>query len=163
MSVAPFPVPATSHAACGFPALRAPAHFATRFMRPIRSEPLSPSATPPLLTRASAQCQGRSAFLLPYSRPDLRSCRLLDAFIIRPCLTVLTTTSCAARPLHSTGVTPLPSYYGPSRHPLAFHRFPGCRRLYGFHAPPISRRDEEGFSSCLACPCHRAVPTTPPE
>ena len=70
------------------PALRAPAHFATRFMRLIRSEPLSPSATSPLPTEASAQCQDRSAFLLPYS-PDLRSCRLLDAFIIRPCLTVV--------------------------------------------------------------------------
>ena len=31
-----------------------------------------------------------------------------------------------------------------------------------FPAPPISRRDEEGFSSCLACPCHRAVASTPP-
>src|SRR5215467_16215403 len=36
-------------------------------------------------------------------------------------------------------------------------------QLYGFPAPPISRRDEEGFSSCLARPCHRAVATTPPE
>ena len=62
--------------------------------------------------------------LLPYS-PDRRSCRLLDAFIIRPCLTVLTKTSCAARSLRSTGVTPLPCYYRPSRYPLAFHRFPG--------------------------------------
>ena len=26
----------------------------------------------------------------------------------------------------------------------------------------ISRRGEEGFSSCLACPCHRAVASTPP-
>jgi hypothetical protein len=30
-------------------------------------------------------------------------------------------------------------------------------------APPISRRGEEGFSSCLACPCRRAVPITPPK
>jgi len=30
-------------------------------------------------------------------------------------------------------------------------------------APSISRRDEEGFSSCLAHPCHRAAATTPPE
>ena len=30
-------------------------------------------------------------------------------------------------------------------------------------APPISRRGEEGFSSCLARPRHRAVATTPPE
>src|SRR6266853_5391594 len=35
-------------------------------------------------------------------------------------------------------------------------------QLYGFPAPPISRRDEEGFSSCLACPYHRAVALTPP-
>jgi hypothetical protein len=32
-----------------------------------------------------------------------------------------------------------------------------------FPAPPISRRGEEGFSSCSAHPCHRAVATTPPE
>ena len=35
LSVAPFPVPATSHAACGFPALRAPAHFVSKLMGPI--------------------------------------------------------------------------------------------------------------------------------
>jgi hypothetical protein len=32
-----------------------------------------------------------------------------------------------------------------------------------FAAPSISRRDEEGFSSCLAHPCHRAAANTPPE
>jgi hypothetical protein len=30
-------------------------------------------------------------------------------------------------------------------------------------APPISRWDEDGFTSCSACPCHRAGPTTPPQ
>ena len=40
VSVTPFPAPATSHVACGFPALRAPAHFTSRFMRPIRPERL---------------------------------------------------------------------------------------------------------------------------
>ena len=34
--MAPFPAPATSHVACGFPALRAPAHFTTRVMGPIK-------------------------------------------------------------------------------------------------------------------------------
>src|SRR5215831_19202372 len=34
-------------------------------------------------------------------------------------------------------------------------------QLYGFPTPPISRRDEEGFSSCFACPCHRAVASHP--
>src|SRR4030081_3159178 len=29
--------------------------------------------------------------------------------------------------------------------------------------PPISRRGEEGFSSCLAHPCHRAAAANPPE
>src|SRR5207248_10293588 len=33
----PVPAPATSHVACGFPALRVPAHFTTRVMRPIRT------------------------------------------------------------------------------------------------------------------------------
>jgi len=38
-----FPAPTTSHVACGFPALRAPAHFTPRFMRPIRPERLPPA------------------------------------------------------------------------------------------------------------------------
>src|SRR6478672_12570426 len=36
-------------------------------------------------------------------------------------------------------------------------------RLYGFPAPRISPRDEEGFASCLRRPCHRAVANAPPE
>ena len=35
-------------------------------------------------------------------------------------------------------------------------------RLYDRPSPAISRRDEEGFSSCLACSCRRAVASTPP-
>jgi hypothetical protein len=38
---ATFPVPSTSHAACGFPALRAPIWFASSLMGPIRLGPLS--------------------------------------------------------------------------------------------------------------------------
>jgi hypothetical protein len=38
---ATFPAPATSHAACGFPALRAPICFTPRLMGPIRLGPLS--------------------------------------------------------------------------------------------------------------------------
>src|SRR5947199_8083795 len=44
VAVAPFPAPATSHVACGFPALRAPAHFMARVMRPIRPERLLATA-----------------------------------------------------------------------------------------------------------------------
>jgi len=39
-AVSRFPPPATSHVACGFPALRAPAHFASRLMGPIPPERL---------------------------------------------------------------------------------------------------------------------------
>jgi hypothetical protein len=52
--------------------------------------------------------------------------------------------------------------YRPSRHPLVFGRLPGFAGYTAYLAPTISRQDEEGFSSCSACPCHRAVASTPP-
>ena len=67
-----------------------------------------------------------------------------------------------AGPHRSADITPLHRYYGPSRHPLVFDRLPGFAGYTAYLAPTISRRDEEGFSSCLACPCHRAVASTPP-
>ena len=36
-----------------------------------------------------------------------------------------------------------------------------CAGYTAYLAPSISRRDEEGFSSCLACPCHHAVDNHP--
>jgi hypothetical protein len=39
-------------------------------------------------------------------------------------------------------------------------------RVRGYTAylvPPLSRREEDGFSSCLARPCHRAGAITPPK
>jgi hypothetical protein len=109
-----------------------------------------------------AKRQDGSAFALTYSL-RLRSCRLMGAFIISPLPPLLTKTSCAVRPLRSTGVTPLRHYCEPRRHRLAFSRFPGVAGYTTYLAPPISRWDEDGFSSCLACPCYRAVPTTPLE
>ena len=67
-----------------------------------------------------------------------------------------------AGPLRSADIAPLHRYYGPSRHPLVFGRLPGFAGYTAYLAPTISRRDEEGFSSCSACPCHRAVAFTPP-
>src|SRR6516162_11656994 len=69
----------------------------------------------------------------------------------------------SAGPLRSTGVTPLRRYYQPLRHPLVFGRFPGVAGYTAYLAPLLSRRDEEGFSSCSMCPGHRAVAPTPPE
>src|SRR5262249_51951481 len=101
-----------------------------------------------------------SAFALTYSR-RLRSCRSMGTFIISPLPFVLTPTSCAARSLRSMGITPLLCYYGPSRRRLAFDRLPGFTGYTIVFAPPISRWDEDGFSSCSACPCHRAVSNHP--
>ena len=50
----------------------------------------------------------------------------MGAFLISPLPPVLTQALCAAGSLDSTGVTPLHSYSGPSRHRLVFDRFPGC-------------------------------------
>jgi len=67
-----------------------------------------------------------------------------------------------AGPLRSTDITPLHRSYGPIRHPLACGRLPGVAGYTAYLASAISRRDEEGFSSCSARPCHRAVASTPP-
>src|SRR5262245_2724435 len=68
--------------------------------------------------------QDVSAFALTYSL-RLRSCKSMDAFIISSLPSRLKETLQTAGPPRSTDVTPLPRYYGPDRHPLAFDRFPG--------------------------------------
>jgi hypothetical protein len=100
------------------------------------------------------------AFSWMYSR-SLRSCRLMGGFINSPLPPVPTPAPRATRPLRSADVTPFHRYYEPRRHRLAFSRLPGGCRLYGRLAPSISRWGEDGFSSCSACPCHRAIPNHP--
>jgi hypothetical protein len=167
-----FPAPATSHVACGFPALRAPAHFTSRVMRPIRLERL-PGAT-------AERRLGTEESKRPYSHSLLRhfQSKLSLALTYESSPQVLQTDgcfyhftpaslldkdACAAGSLRSAGVTPLLRYYGPGRHRLVFHRFPGLAGYTMYLAPPSSRWDEDGFSSCLTCPCHRATSTTPPK
>ena len=70
---------------------------------------------------------------------------------------------CCELQLRSTGVTPLRRYYQPLRHPLVFGQLPGVAGYMAYLAPPLSRRDEEGFSSGSTCPGYRAVAPTPPE
>src|SRR6266446_2733019 len=81
----------------------------------------------------------------------------MDAFVISSLPSPMLETLQMAGPLRSADITPLHRYYGPSRHPLVFGRLPGFAGYTAYPAPTISRRDEEGFSSCSACPCHRAV------
>ena len=66
-----------------------------------------------------------------------------------------------AGPYRSRDIAPLPRYRGPLRHPLAFRPFPRCGGYRAYLAPPLSRRDEEGFSSCSTRPGHRAVANHP--
>ena len=62
--------------------------------------------------------------------------------------------------LRSLGVTPVHRYCKPFRHLLAFLPFPGLAGYRSDLLQSLSLWDEEGFSSCSTCPCHRAVPTT---
>ncbi len=59
------------------------------------------------------------------------------------------------------GHYPASSLLRPVRLPLAFGRFPGVPGYTAYLAPSISRRDEEGLSSCSARPCHHAVDNHP--
>ena len=82
---------------------------------------------------------------------------------MRPCLPYRHGNRVAAGLLGSPDLTQVLRYYEPIRHRLAVSHFPGFTGYMTYPAPPISRWDEDGFSSCLACPGHRAVPDTPPE
>jgi len=116
---------------------------------------LSPASTPhPPIT---------SVFLFLYIL-RLRSCRLPSVFVRRPCLPSL------PEELRNSWVPSLPwelppvhRYCKPFRHLLAALPFPGSSGYRSDLLLSLSLWDEEGFSSCLTCPCHRAVPTTPPE
>ena len=66
----------------------------------------------------------------------LRS-RSIGAFIISPLPPLLPKSLQTAGPLPSTGVTRLPWYYQPLRHPLACQPTSRCSRLYGL---PLLRR-----------------------
>src|SRR2546425_2887296 len=86
----------------------------------------------------------------------------MDTVVTRPLPSMLWRRREPVGPLRSTGITPLPRYYGPIRHPLAVHPLP----ISGYKVDltlPLSRWGKEGFSSCSTCPCHRAVALTPPE
>jgi hypothetical protein len=112
---------------------------------------------------SSADATQATGFLTPtpVGLPPTEHASLRWTHIISPLPPVLAKTCCAARPLRSTGVTRLPRYSEPNRHRLAVSRFPGVPGYTAYLAPPISRWDEDGFSSCLTCPCHRAAPNHP--
>ena len=140
---------------------------------------LQPIPTPPPPAEA-LKCPARkpqnvSAFALTYILLR-RSCKRMGAFIIHPCLPVSQRKCKQQGPfaprtlLRFTAVTPFApgtslrfsAHYEPIRHPLVFHRFPGFAS-YTVCCSGNFSSGREGFSSCLAHPCHRAAANTPPE
>src|SRR5215470_12979873 len=93
----------------------------------------------------------------------LRSCKLTGAFIIHPCLPFVgVIANSRASSLHGHYpasslllAPPPPSRLSTDFLVLPVIRLPCFRRFLA--------RDEWGFSSCLAHPCHRAAALTPPE
>ena len=150
------PAPASSNGACGFPALRFPDDFTPGVMGPLGRQRVRdrwPVPTPPGPAEVG---------LRPGIDPLPQVLQIAGAFIISPLPPCVGRGTSSAGPLRSTDITPLHRYYRPSRHPLVFGRLPGFAGYTAYLAPAISRWDEEGFSSCSACPCHRAVASTPP-
>src|SRR4051794_318790 len=76
----------------------------------------------------------------------------MGVFIIPPLPPLSSEELRTAGPLRSAGVTPLRRYDGPLRHPLVVGRLPGAAGYTAYPASAVSGRDEEGFSSCSACP-----------
>jgi hypothetical protein len=126
---------------------------------------LQPIPTPPPLAEAlkfpGRKPQNVSAFALTYILLR-RSCKLMGAFIIHPCLPVSQRKCKQQGPFAPRTLLRFTATMGPSATLSSSTDFLGSP-VIRFAAPPISRRDEEGFSSCLAHPCHRAAANTPPE
>jgi len=87
----------------------------------------------------------------------------MNAFIISSLPPIVVGRSLTVGLLCSPDITPVHCSYEPIHHPLVFGSFPGVTGYRTYLAPGISPWNEEGFSSCLTCPCRRAVATTPPE
>ncbi len=169
--VVTFPTPATSNPACRLPAPGFPADFLSRVMGPIVPEWLSARGRQPdtqkrvrVLCIATAYSTASSQISLRLEIYSPSQVLHLDGRVCHSARASLFVGewSTAGR-LRSTGITPLLRYYAPLRHPLTFSPLPGVSGYRAYLALAISRQGEEGFSSCSACPCHRAIATTPPK
>ena len=84
-------------------------------------------------------------------------------FCHRPCLPVVGGVHEQQGPFAPRALPRFVATTGPSATLSPSAHFPGCPGYTAYLAPPISRRGEEGFSSCSTRPCHRAAALTPPE
>src|SRR5712692_6800294 len=103
-----------------------------------------------------------SAFALTY-RLLRRSCKLMGVFVISPLPSLLLEPAQQQGRFAPRTLLRFIATTDPAVTLSPFHRLPVVAVIRLLFAPPISRRGEEGFSSCSAHPCHRAVATTPPE
>jgi hypothetical protein len=92
----------------------------------------------------------------------LRSCKLTGGVIIHPCLPCCQSYCNQQGPFAPRTLLRLIAPMDPSNSLSSSTDFPVIP-VIRLSAPQISPRDEEGLSSCLICPCHRAVARTPPE
>jgi len=93
----------------------------------------------------------------------LRSCKLIGAFINSPSPSFLLESYQQQGPFAPRPLQPLPCYYWPVRHPLAFLPFPG---VAGYRSDLLQRflaGTRRASPVCLMRPCHRAVANTPPK
>src|SRR3954467_4679172 len=132
------PAPPTPNPACGPPAPGFPVRFAPRVMGPFGLR-LGVDPPPQVL-----QIDGRLSHLAPASRVGEGIAGQQGPFAPRA-LPRLVATAGPSAPLSPSADFPGPPVIRPTL------------------SPPISRRGEEGFSSCSTCPCRRAVAPTPPE
>src|SRR5260370_33917477 len=105
--------------------------------------------------------QAVSSFALMYSLPR-RSCTLMGVFVISPVPPVLLESLLRAGSLRSMAITPLPSYYGPLRLPLAFHRFPGFASYAVSLLPPSFMAGPGGVLQSLGMCLLPCFPLPPP-
>src|SRR5713101_1326170 len=86
----------------------------------------------------------------------------MGVLVISPLPSFLLESLPTAGPLCSTAITAASSLLRARPPPSRLPSFSRWSPFYYKKNPEISPWDEEGFSSCLMRPCHRAVANTPP-
>ena len=125
----------------------------------VQSQPLiQPAPTPPLPTKSLAfQVQPSPSRISFVSGPAVQSAPLSS----RLCLPCCQSRYKTAGPLPSTGVTRLPRYYQPLRHPLACQPISRCSRLYDLPCSADFSTGRGGLLQLLSAsssPCRRYHP-----
>jgi len=104
----------------------------------------------PFVSASPQNHQTGQLFALNYSHPS-HVLPIMDALSSRPCLPYVDIANVRAPSLRGHLLYYASSLLRPSRHPLVFGRLPGFAGYTPTLLRTISRRDEEVFSSCLAC------------